>query len=42
MVDGGSPQLLDILLKFLGDTPDDNQVRGAIWLIFNSPEYAVN
>ncbi len=42
MVDGGSTGLRQIIKNFLGQTPDDNQVRGAIWLLFNSPEYAVN
>jgi uncharacterized protein (DUF1800 family) len=42
LVDGGSSGLQTILYSFLGKTPDDNQVIGAIWLLLNAPDYAVN
>jgi hypothetical protein len=41
-LDGGSPTLQTKLQEYLGKTPDDNQVLGAIWLLLNSPDYAVN
>jgi len=41
-LDGGSPTLQSKLSGFLGKTPDDNQVLGGIWLLLNSPDYAVN
>ena len=42
LLDGGSPGVRRILGKYLGDTPSDNQIRGGIWLLLNSPDYAVN
>jgi uncharacterized protein (DUF1800 family) len=46
LVDGGTPALHDTLLTYLkasnGDTPGDNEIRGAIWLLVNAPAYAVN
>jgi hypothetical protein len=42
LVDGGSPALQGELDKFLGDTPDDAQIQGAMWLLLNAPDYAVN
>lgn len=42
LVDGGTPAMQSIITNFLGSTPDDNQIRGALWLITNSPDYAVN
>ncbi len=42
LVDGGSPELRRIVLGFLGDTPDDAQIQGAMWLLLNTPDYAVN
>jgi uncharacterized protein (DUF1800 family) len=42
LVDGGSANLQTEIYDFLGAVPDDNQVRGAIWLILNSPDYSVN
>jgi uncharacterized protein (DUF1800 family) len=41
-VDGGSPALQTIVLDYLGGKPSDNQVLGAIWLMMNSPDNAVN
>jgi uncharacterized protein (DUF1800 family) len=41
-VDGGSDAVAQKLHGFLGKTPDDNQILGAIWLLLNSPDYAVN
>jgi len=42
LVDGGSTDLQYKIKSFLGDVPDDRQVQGAIWLLLNAPEYAVN
>jgi uncharacterized protein (DUF1800 family) len=42
LVDGGSSGLQTIIGEYLGYKPDDNRVLGAIWLILNSPDYAVN
>ena len=41
-VDGGSPQLQHIIGDFLGDTPSDHQIQGAMWLLLNTPDYTVN
>jgi hypothetical protein len=42
LLDGGSSDARRILGKYLGDTPSDNQIRGGIWLLLNSPDFAVN
>ena len=42
MVDGGSPGLRNTVVGFLGSTPSNETVQAAVWLILNSPEYAVN
>ena len=49
LLDGGSTDLKAILTTYLdastsgpGGGPGDNELRGAIWLVLNSPEYAVN
>ena len=42
LVDGGSPGLRSTIVNYLGTTPSTNTVQGAVWLILNSPEYAVN
>jgi hypothetical protein len=41
-VDGGNPTLNEQVTSFLGATPSDNQIRGAMWLLLNNPLYAVN
>jgi uncharacterized protein (DUF1800 family) len=41
-VDGGSTALRNQVVQFLGKTPSDNQLRGAMWLLLNTPLYAVN
>ncbi len=41
-VDGGSTGMQGIIHGFLGKTPDNNQILGAIWLLLNSPDYTVN
>jgi uncharacterized protein (DUF1800 family) len=41
-VDGGNPTLNQQVTSFLGATPTDNQIRGAMWLLLNDPLYAVN
>ncbi len=42
LLDGGTPAQQKLIADYLGPTPSDNQLRGAIWLILNSPDYAVN
>jgi uncharacterized protein (DUF1800 family) len=42
LVDGGSTQLAHVIGDYLGDKPTDARVQGAIWLLLNSPDYAVN
>ncbi len=42
LIDGGSPELHSTIAGFLGAKPSDNQIRGAIWLILNTPDYGVN
>ena len=41
-VDGGSPAEQTIVQDYLGYKPADNQILGAIWLLMNSPDNAVN
>jgi uncharacterized protein (DUF1800 family) len=42
LVDGGSPGLRGTVMSFLGTTPSNASVQAAVWLILNSPDYAVN
>lgn len=42
LVDGGTPALQQTMATYLGAKPDDDQLRGALWLLLNSPSYAVN
>jgi uncharacterized protein (DUF1800 family) len=42
MLDGGTTAQRKILDVYLGDTPSDARVTGAIWLLLNAPDYAVN
>jgi uncharacterized protein (DUF1800 family) len=42
LVDGGSSGLRTTIVNYLGTTPSTATVQGAVWLILNSPEYAVN
>ncbi|HEV2675947.1 MAG TPA: DUF1800 family protein [Aliidongia sp.] len=42
LVDGGTPALQQTMASYLGAKPDDDQLRGALWLLLNSPSYAVN
>jgi uncharacterized protein (DUF1800 family) len=42
MLDGGSTQEQDIVRQYLGQTPSDARIQGAIWLLLNSPDFAVN
>ncbi len=42
LVDGGSPGFRSLIMNYLGNNPSNETVQGAIWLILNSPEYAVN
>jgi hypothetical protein len=42
LVDGGSADLQSAISSYLGDVPDDNHIRGAIWLLLNAPDYSVN
>jgi uncharacterized protein (DUF1800 family) len=42
LLDGGTTAQSGLLKGYLGATPSDNQIRGAIWLLLNTPDYAVN
>jgi hypothetical protein len=42
LLDGGSTQEQTILRNYLGDEPSDARIQGAIWLLLNSPDFAVN
>jgi len=42
LVDGGSPGLRSAIISYLGSTPGNATIQGAVWLILNSPEYGVN
>ena len=42
LLDGGSPAERRILSQYLGATPSDRQISGGIWLLLNTPDYAVN
>jgi uncharacterized protein (DUF1800 family) len=41
-LDGGSAKLEKIIGTFLGATPSDHQIQGAMWLLLNTPDYTVN
>ncbi len=41
-LDGGTPAQATLISAFLGLKPSDNQIRGAVWLLLNTPDYAVN
>jgi uncharacterized protein (DUF1800 family) len=42
LVDGGSVGLRGTVYGLLGSTPSNTTIQSAVWLILNSPEYAVN
>jgi uncharacterized protein (DUF1800 family) len=42
LLDGGSAKEDDTLKNYLGDTPSDARLQGAIWLLLNAPDYTVN
>jgi uncharacterized protein (DUF1800 family) len=42
LVDGGSATEGNILRQYLGATPSDARIQGAIWLLLNAPDFAVN
>jgi len=42
LVDGGSPSLRSTVLSLLGSNPSNETIQAAVWLILNSPDYAVN
>ena len=42
LLDGGTAALQGKLNEYLGAKPSDNQIRGAIWLLLNTPDFAVN
>jgi uncharacterized protein (DUF1800 family) len=42
LIDGGSAKEHDIVKQYLGATPSDARIQGAIWLLLNSPDFAVN
>jgi uncharacterized protein (DUF1800 family) len=41
-LDGGTTVQQDLLGGYLGATPSDNQILGAIWIVLNTPDYSVN
>ena len=42
LLDGGSAAEQSTLKNYLGDTPSDARLQGAIWLLLNAPDYTVN
>ena len=42
LLDGGSDQEAHELRKYLGSTPTDARLQGAVWLLLNAPDFAVN
>ncbi len=42
LLDGGSKREAAILNAYLGDTPSDARLQGAVWLLLNAPDFAVN
>jgi hypothetical protein len=42
LLDGGSGAERKTLATYLGDTPTDARLQGAIWLLLNAPDYTVN
>lgn len=42
LIDGGTADQQTVIKNYLGSKPTDTQLRGAIWLLLNSPDYGVN
>ena len=42
LLDGGTAAQRKVLDDYLGQTPSDARVTGAIWLLLNTPDYAAN
>ena len=42
LLDGGTEQESKILNGYLGDTPSDARLQGAVWLLLNTPDFSVN
>jgi uncharacterized protein (DUF1800 family) len=42
LLDGGTAKQVDILNGYLGETPSDARLQGAIWLLLNTPDFSVN
>jgi uncharacterized protein (DUF1800 family) len=42
LLDGGTADEAQALHKYLGPTPTDARLQGAIWLLLNAPDFAVN
>jgi hypothetical protein len=42
LLDGGSGEEANVLKKYLGATPTDARLQGAVWLLLNAPDFAVN
>ena len=42
LLDGGSKDEAEVLHKYLGQTPSDARLQGAVWLLLNAPDFAVN
>ena len=42
LIDGGTDKEAGILNSYLGETPSDARLQGAVWLLLNSPDFSVN
>jgi hypothetical protein len=42
LIDGATPAQVTLVRNYLGTKPSDNQLRGAIWLVLNTPDFGVN
>ena len=42
LLDGGSADTAAVLHRYLGETPSDARLQGAVWLLLNAPDFAVN
>ena len=42
LIDGGTTAQVDLIRNYLGATPDNNQIQGAIWILLNTPDFGVN
>lgn len=42
LIDGGTADQQLLVKTYIGNRPTDTQLRGAIWLLLNAPDYGVN